>query len=155
MAISASGVRLCTRITLKTLSILMAFTALVATMHPASLGHALHRLSVPAKLVYLLLLAYRYIFVLKLEYNRLYRAAKIRHFQPANTIHTYKTYAYLVGMLFVRASERAGRVYHAMLCRGFSGRFYPLQRYAPTPWNAVLAGGIILFSGLMIGIEWM
>jgi cobalt/nickel transport system permease protein len=155
MAISASGVRLCARISLKTFSILMAFTALVATMHLASLGQALHRLGAPAKLVHLLLLSYRYIFVLELEYRRLYRAAKIRNFQPATNIHTYKTYAYLLGMLFVRASERAVRVYHAMLCRGFNGRFHPLHRYAPTPWNAVLAGGIGLFSGLLIGLEWL
>lgn len=153
LAIGASGVRLCIQISLKTFSILMAFTALVATMHPATLGRALHRLGAPSKLVHLLLLAYRYIFVLELEYRRLYRAAKIRNFQPATNLHTYKTYAYLVGMLFVRASERATRVYHAMLCRGFNGQFYSLQRFAPTPWNSVLAGSVILFSSLLIVLE--
>lgn len=155
LAASAAGVRLCIEISLKTFSILMAFTALVATMYLANVGQALHRLGAPAKLVHLLLLAYRYIFVLELEYRRLYRAAKIRNFQPTTNLHTYKTYAYLVGMLFVHASERATRVYHAMLCRGFNGRFHSLQRYAPTRWTPILAVGITMFSGLLIGLEWM
>ena len=155
LAAGAAGVRLCVEISLKTFAILMAFIALVATMHLATVGQALHRLGAPAKLVHLLLLAYRYIFVLELEYRRLYRAAKIRNFQPGTNLHTYKTYAYLVGMLFVHASERATRVYHAMLCRGFNGRFHPLQCYAPTRWNPILAIGITMFSGLLISLEWM
>ncbi len=75
------------------------------------------------------------------------RAVKIRNFRPATNLHTYRTYAYLVGMLFVHASERARRVHLAMKCRGFEGRFYSLDHFSPTPWNYVLAlavGGMSL-----------
>ena len=150
---SRSGVTLCLQVTLKVASILMAFIALVATMPIATLGHTIHRLGLPSKLVQLLLLAYRYIFVIELEFQRLYRAAKMRNFKPASNLHTYRTYAYMVGMLFVRASERAERVHNAMKCRGFSGRFYSLAEYAPTPWNYGLGIAMGLLNLVLIGLE--
>jgi cobalt/nickel transport system permease protein len=141
-AASRAGVDLALLITLKTNAIVLCFMALVATMAPALLGHALHRLQVPDKLVLLFLLAYRYIFVLEHEYQRLVRAARIRGFRPGTNVHTYRTYAYLVGMLFVRAAERAERVHWAMRCRGFRRKFYCLQEFR--------AGGRdVLFAGLM------
>ncbi len=155
IAISQSGVLLCLQITLKAMAILLAFMALVATMPTAALGHALQRLGMPAKLAQLLLLAYRYIFVIEQEYRRLFRAAKIRNFQPATNMHTYRTYAYMVGMLFVRASERANRVYQAMKCRGFRGRFFTLVKYRHTPWNRVLGISTGLVNLLMIYLEWI
>lgn len=139
LQMSREGVQLCLEISLKVAAILLAFISLVATMNTATLGHSLHRLGMPDKLVVLLLLAYRYIFVIEKEYQRLHRAARIRNFTPQTNLHTYRTYAYLVGMLFVRATERAARVHLAMKCRGFDGRFHALAHYAPTRWNSRLA----------------
>ena len=59
------GVALAAQITLKSNAIVIAFMALVATMPFATAGHALHRLGVPDKIVHLLLMTYRYIFVLE------------------------------------------------------------------------------------------
>jgi cobalt/nickel transport system permease protein len=155
IAISHSGVQLCLQITLKAMAILLAFIALVATMPTAAMGYALNRLGAPAKLVQLLLLAYRYIFVIEQEYQRLFRAAKMRNFQPATNMHTYRTYSYMVGMLFVRASERASRVYQAMKCRGFKGRFFTLAKFPPTGWNIALGAGVGLINLLIIYFEWV
>jgi len=98
-------------------------------MPVSTLGYSLAKLKMPPKLVHLLLFNYRYIFVINQEYQRLVTAAKIRGFTPGTNIHSYKTYAYLVGMLFVRASLRAQRVFNAMKCRGFNGKFYCLQEF--------------------------
>lgn len=136
------GIELAAQITLKSNAIILAFMALVATMPFATVGHALHRLRVPDKIVHLLLMTYRYIFVLEQEYQRLVRAARIRGFRPGTNLHTYRTYAYLVGMLFVRAVDRAERVRWAMLCRGFKHKFYSLHEF-----NA--GGGSIAFFVLM------
>ncbi len=57
LAISGAGVVLCLQITYQAMAILMAFSALVATMSVATLGHTLHRLGMSDKLVQLLLLA--------------------------------------------------------------------------------------------------
>ncbi len=127
--LSREGFLLCARISLKSNSILLIFIALVTTMNFSTLGYVLNFFRIPEKLVHLLLLTYRYIFVIEQEYHRLLRAARIRSFHPKSSLHTYKTYAYLVGMLFVRASARAERVYQAMKCRGFHGKFYCLQEF--------------------------
>ena len=129
LAAAREGVALAGRITLKSNAIVLAFIALVATMPFATAGHALHRLRVPDKIVHLMLMTYRYIFVLEQEYRRLRRAAAIRGFRPGTNLHTYRTYAYLLGMLLVKAVDRAERVRWAMLCRGFQRRFYSLQEF--------------------------
>jgi len=148
-AIYRPGVTLAAQITLKSNAILLAFIALVATMPFATLGHALHRLRVPQKIVHLLLMTYRYIFVIEQEYKRLLRAAKIRGFQPGTNLNTYRTYSYVIGMLFVRSAARAERVHQAMLCRGFKGKFYSLQEF-----KAGMAGGLfsIIMTVLIIGL---
>jgi cobalt/nickel transport system permease protein len=129
VAASRPGVALAAAVTLKSNAIVLAFMALVATMPCATLGYALHRLGVPDKLAHLLLMTYRYIFLIEQEYQRLLRAARIRGFRPATRLHTYRTFGYLVGMLFVRAADRAERVRWAMLCRGFKRRFHCLQEF--------------------------
>lgn len=124
------GIMAAAKITIKSNAILLAFIALVSTMNFTVLGYVLNYFKIPEKLVHLLLLTYRYIFVIEQEYQRLVRSAKIRAFKPKTDLHTYKTYAYLAGMLFVKASARADRVYQAMKCRGFKGRFYCLQEFS-------------------------
>ncbi len=145
LSLSGAGIMLAARITLKSNAILLSMIALIATMKFATLGYALKQLCVPQKIILLLLMSYRYIFVLEQEYQRLIRAARIRGFQPKTNLHTYRTYAYVVGMLLVRATSRAHRVHQAMLCRGFKGTFYSLQEYKAGP-----AG--LMFSMLMTGI---
>lgn len=140
--ISWPGIILSAQITLKSTAILLTFMALIATMTIVTLGHTLNRLRVPEKLVHLLLMTYRYIFVIEEEYRRLHKAIKIRGFRPGTNIHSYQTYAYLIGMLFVHASVRAERVHKAMRCRGFKGKFYTL-------YEASTDGQNKLFSVLM------
>ncbi|MBL0716356.1 MAG: cobalt ECF transporter T component CbiQ [Desulfosarcina sp.] len=149
------GIVLSAHITLKSMAIIAVFTALVATIPVTTLGQALGRLRVPAKLVYLLLMCYRYIFVIEQEYRRLSTAMKIRGFNPRTSLHTYRSYAYLVGILFVRAAARADRVYQAMRCRGFNGRFHSLARFPAHPvnrWFALTAASAMI---VLLGLEWI
>jgi cobalt/nickel transport system permease protein len=154
-AVTREGLLISARITLKSNAILLAFVALIASTSIATLGHALNQLRIPEKIVHLLLLTYRYVFVIEQEYQRLVRATKIRGFRPKSNMHTYRTYAYLIGMLFVRASERAVRVHQAMLCRGFKGKFYCLRECSFSRldfvWSAFMAIAVI---GLVI-VEWV
>jgi cobalt/nickel transport system permease protein len=153
LSASREGVLMATRITLKSNAIVVAFMSLVATLPPAAIGHALHRMRVPDKLVHLLLMTYRYIFVLEEEYRRLARAARIRGFRSGTNLHTYRTYAYLVGMLFVRAADRAERVRNAMLCRGFRRRFHSLQEFRTTGWDIVFAAAMATVVAILAGLE--
>jgi len=112
-------------------------------------------LGIPDKMVQLFFFTYRYIHVIYEEYQRLLRALKIRGFRARSNLHTYRTYAYLVGMLLVKSYERAERVREAMLCRGFKGRFYTLYEFSVH--GADIALTVILLSGAvaMALLEWM
>ncbi len=155
LTITRPGVTLCAQISLKTVCLMVAFMALVATMTVDTLGHTLNRLGLPDKMVHMLLITYRYLFVIEQEYQRLVRAMKIRNFHPKTNLHSYRTYAYLVGMLFVRASERARRVHSAMICRGFNGRFVSLRAFPPNPLNPIFCFGVSLSLALLVALEWV
>ncbi|MDY6831835.1 MAG: cobalt ECF transporter T component CbiQ [Thermodesulfobacteriota bacterium] len=149
LAVTRQGVAFAALLTLKSNAIILGLVALVATMSFVTMGHALGRLGLPDKLVNLLLMTYRYIFVIEAEYGRIVRAVKIRGFVPRTSLHAYKTYAYIVGMLFVKASERAERVYGAMQCRGFKGKFYTLSRLPFSRGSWVFAG---VMGGMIVCI---
>jgi len=152
---TGEGLLVSARITIKSNAILLTFIAMIATSRIATLGAALARMRVPEKIVLLLLMSYRYIFVMETEYHRLARSATVRGFRPSTSIHTYRTYAYLIGMLFVRAQARAERVYMAMLCRGFSGKFHSLQEFSFSRKDGFWAGcTTIALLGLGV-LEWM
>ena len=149
---SAPGVLLAAQISLKSTAILLSLMALLGTMSIATMGHALGSLGLPDKLVYLLLITYRYVFVMEREYQRLIRAMKIRAFRPGTNLHSYQSYAYLVGMLFVHASARADRVSNAMKCRGFTGRFHSLWQFEKDRRNwffALIMSFIIILMAMV------
>lgn len=153
LKITQPGVVLCCKITIKSISILLLFTALIATMTIASLGNGLHRIHVPDKMVFLVLMSYRYISVIEEEYKRLLRAAKFRGFKPGTNVHSYKTFAYLAGMLFVRASLRAQRVHKAMLCRGFNQKFHTLDVYPPNRVNLIFLTTVLVAGASLVILE--
>ncbi len=115
-------------ITLKSNAIVLMTIVILGTSEVFSLAHALIHLKVPRKLVLLFFFFYRYITVMHLEYIKLKKAALIRCFKPKSNVRTYRTFAYLAGMLFVRSSDRSNRIYNAMLCRGFKNNF-PLSSH--------------------------
>ena len=149
------GVVLSAQITLKSNAIFLILIALIATMPFATLGHSLHRLGLPDKLVFLLLMSYRYVFVIEQEYQRLMRAAKIRGFRPTTNRHTYRTFAYMVGMLFVRSTDRAERVYQAMRCRGFRNRFHSLMQFRTSALDGTFAAVMAVLAVGLIYFEWL
>lgn len=130
--ITREGLRLCLLLTGKSFGIVLALTALLATMPITALGQALQTLGLHEKLCLLLLFTWRYIAVIRQEYLRQHRCVKARGFKPRTSLHTYRTYAWLVGMLLVRSWDRAERVHQAMRCRGFSGRFHSIARFTRT-----------------------
>ena len=127
--ISQEGIKYALLITIKSNSIILAGIALLSTSSIFNLVHALRHLHFPDKLTQLFFFTYRYIHTIHSEYIRLNNALKIRGFKPQTNLHTYKTYAYLVGTMLVRSYDRSKRVYDAMLCRGFKGKFWTLNHF--------------------------
>jgi cobalt/nickel transport system permease protein len=95
VTLTRPGVVFCSQISLKTVALMVAFMALVATMTVDTLGHALNRMKIPDNLVYMLLITFRYLFVIEQEYQRLVRAMKIRNFHLKTNLHSYRSVAFL------------------------------------------------------------
>jgi len=139
------GILFAAQITVKSNAILLGMIAFLSTTPIFSFGHAMGQLHFPDKLTYLFLFTFRYIHVIFQEYRRLINAMRVRGFVPRTNIHTYKSYAYLVGMLLVRSYDRAERIHKAMLCRGFNNKYYSLTQFC-------LRTEDILCLSLMLGV---
>jgi cobalt/nickel transport system permease protein len=91
---------------------------LTSTTPFAELLAVLRRLRLPALLVTVLALLYRYLFVLVDEAERLQRARRARSFDRGRP-RSWLLLAGLLGQLFARSTERAERIYAAMGARGW------------------------------------
>ncbi|SFJ00745.1 cobalt/nickel transport system permease protein [Desulfomicrobium apsheronum] len=149
---SREGAELVLLATLKSNAILLTFLALVTTMDSPTMGHALDRLGVPSKLVFLFLFTYRYLHVIADEWQRLVTAARLRGFTPRTGMHTYRTIGNLLAMVLVNSFDRSSRVYQAMVLRGFQGRFVSVVRFRARPRDAIFA---FLWMAATVGIVLM
>ncbi|NPA94315.1 MAG: cobalt ECF transporter T component CbiQ [Thermodesulfobacteria bacterium] len=152
--ITDRGVFLCTLITVKCNAIVMFNIALLSTSSIFSLAHALDHLKVPPVLVQLFFFSWRYLHVLEEEYARIKRAALLRGFQPGSNLLTYKTYANILGTLFVRSYDRGQRVYWAMVCRGFNGTFWLLSHFELKPRDFFLILWTLVLASSLIFLQW-
>jgi cobalt/nickel transport system permease protein len=150
LEIHREGVLYALLLTLKSNAIILAMIGFLGTSPVFSLVHALSHMGVPDKLVHLFFFCFRYVHVIHEEYHRLVRAMKVRSFKPGTNLHTYRTYAYLMGMLLVRSFDRSRRIVAAMKCRGFRGKFYILHHYEMRKSDYLLAGCSGLFAALLL-----
>ncbi len=142
LSVTREGVGYMIAMTLRANALMLALVALMASTTVTAMTHAMSTLRVPDKITYLLFLTYRYIGEIASEYARLVNAMRVRCFRPSSSIHTYRSYAYLVGMLLVNSFERSQRIRAAMLCRGFDGKFPHLEEGSMS-WLDVLSLGVL------------
>jgi cobalt/nickel transport system permease protein len=151
---TAEGVRYAFLITFKCNAIVFATLTLLSTTTLVRLGHALSHLFVPDKLVHIFFFTVRYFFVIHEEYLRLKSAMKVRSFRPRTNFHTYRSYAYMVGMLLVRSFDRSERILAAMKCRGFKNRLYVLDHFEIARRDFLFATVFVMFL-LIVGLmQW-
>ncbi len=146
---TAEGIRGVLVITLKANAIVLGGIVMLGTSDLFSLAHGLAHLRVPGKLVFVFFIFLRYLTLIHDEYNRLKRAALARAFRPGTNLRTYRAYAYLFGMLFVRSYERAERLLWAMKSRNFRGEF-PLYRHFHLQRADIMA--VLVFTIIMAGL---
>jgi cobalt/nickel transport system permease protein len=114
----AGGLRIFLTVLLKTNLCLLTTILLSNTTSFAEMLRVLKRLHVPWLMVSTLTLMHRYLFVLADEAERMRRSRAARTFTRGRRLH-WHTLATVVGQLFIRASERAERIYDAMCARGW------------------------------------
>ncbi|SDL49269.1 cobalt/nickel transport system permease protein [Maridesulfovibrio ferrireducens] len=150
---TAEGILYAAVITLKSNGVVLAVTSLISTMPVQLMGAGMQSVKFPDKLCRLFLFTWRYVHVMGEEYDKMKRAAVMRGFAPRNSMRTYRTYAWLLGMLLVRSWDRAQVVWQAMLCRGFTGKFYTLNVFQVRPSDWLLLGMTVLFACASIVLE--
>lgn len=152
---SIAGLRMAASIALKANAIVLSYTALLSTVEPVRLGHAMHRLLVPQKLVHLFLFTIRYVDVIHHEYDRLVNAMRVRCFRPRLNAHTLRTYGHLVGMLLVNSFDRSEKIVAAMKCRCFRGRFRIMDNFSAGGRDLIFAAVSIAILLALGFAEWL
>jgi cobalt ABC transporter, permease protein CbiQ len=126
--------------------------ALLGTVDPFRMGAALHALRLPEPIVRLMVLTLRYLSLVQNETHRLLDAMRMRGFRARSNRHTWRSYGNLIGVLLVRALDRAHRIEEAMRCRGFAGHFPYAHQNAPSRRDWVIFAMLLVLS--MIGTLW-
>lgn len=148
---SSTGIERAAVIALKVSASVTVLSVLIGDLDPARLGATLHALRVPERFTRLFVMTARYVALIREEARRLNESMRARGFRAGSNRHTWRSYGNLMGMVLVRALDRAERVEEAMLCRGYVGR-YP---YAAPPaprrgdwmlFAAVSAAGILVLA---------
>lgn len=78
---------------------------------------------IPAPLLHIVNLTYRYIFVFFSELHRMLLAREARTLKTKGLKETWKELGHLLGNLFIRTLEKGERVYLAALGKGFTGSY--------------------------------
>jgi cobalt/nickel transport system permease protein len=106
---------------------LMAGIWMVHVLPFEDLLRALNRYKVPMVLIATLAFAYRYVFVLWEELDKMRTARRARSFGTQGLWSRWKLSVQLLGMLLLRALTRAERVHGAMCARGWDGEVRTLE----------------------------
>ena len=110
IAISITGLHRLVVLTANLAAMISLMMVLLATTPLPSVFKAARALWIPKLLVFLLLLTYRYVFLLMEEFARLRIALRVRGFRNRADLHSYRTVGQVAGTLLVRSHERSERV---------------------------------------------
>jgi cobalt/nickel transport system permease protein len=162
--ISISGTERCLSIVVKAWISVLAALILTSTTDTQDLISGFRQLRVPAILISVVELMWRYLFVMVDEVTRLIRARNSRstvvnhgHHVGGTVIWRAEVTGNMAGSLFLRSIERSERVYAAMLSRGYNGEPLSEQGVEFTRQDGLytiigmLVILVILFAGLLTG----
>ena len=133
---------------LKSWTSVTAAVVLTATTPPLRLLEALRSIRVPAVLVAIVMLMYRYLFVLVEEAQSMMRAraarsAAIGPKSGGSLVWRAKSAGGMAGSLFIRTLDRSERIYMAMVARGYDGTLRQADS-APLRRDALVALALAL-----------
>ncbi len=121
----------------------LAALLLIATTPLAQLLAALETLGAPRILILVVQFLYRYLFVISEQAQHMRLAAHSRLGAAGARGLRFDAAAGALGVLFARSWERADGIYHAMLARGFTGRFSPAVHPHFHPADAVFFAAVL------------
>ncbi len=146
--------RLVVLIFLKAAALVLLLQVILVTASITTTLKAAHHLHVPGLIVQLIMLSYRYVYVLGDELSRLRIALRVRGFRNRPTKHAYRTVGHLAGTLLLRGYERAERIGQAMACRGYHGRFHALTQFHTRARDVVFLLVLAILSFGLLALDW-
>ena len=141
-----SGLMVFWNVLVKSFIAILSVTLLSSTTPFSKLLHGFEQLKVPKVFIMLASFAYRYMFVLVDEMDRMKRARDCRCYGGKWLWHS-KVIGQMIGTLFLRSYQRAERVYVAMVSRGFDGRAVTLGQTHLRRSDYLVAAAIV---GLLV-----
>ncbi len=153
--LSQHGVQVFVVALAKTTSLVSLVLVVLATAPLQDTFKAAHSLRMPGVLVHLLLLTYRYVFLLFDEFSRLRTALRVRGYRNRASLHSYRTIGQVAGTLLVRSHERAERVGQAMRCRGFDGEFRTLHAFQTTLADVMFFAVVVAVAAALLAADLM
>lgn len=135
----------------------LALILLSSTTQFFDLLKGLQRLKAPGLLVSLLLLTYRYFFVVVDELQRMSLARKARGFgKGKHLLHkrSMQIISFTAGMVLVRSYERGNRLYDSLLSRGYDGKVRTLTKLRLRAIDYVLFLTLLSLSVLLLSMDW-
>ncbi len=126
---------------------------LVATTPMPRLIAGFETLHAPRYLLQVIQFLYRYLAVLTGEAQAMIEGGAAR----AGSLRTLRLRqaAAMAGVLFARSHERAKAIHHAMVSRGFEGRFPDFRRLAFRPADAVFGiGALVAIVAVRAAVQW-
>lgn len=116
------GIEFSKMILLRSLSCLFFAFILFETTRFEKIIYVLYYFRIPNILIQILMLSYRYIFVLLNELAGMFNAAVAKGFSPKLTIKNLTVFGNMIGMLLIKSYERGDRVYYSMVSKGYTGK---------------------------------
>ena len=161
MTVTEEGLVFFASVLLKSWTSVTAAALLTAVTRPLQLLESLAALRVPALLVAVVSLMYRYLFVLVDEVQRMLRARAARSAAldgkaGGPLVWRAKAAGGMAGALLIRSLDRSERIYLAMLSRGYDGKVRRTDAEPLRPSSYVAMGmSLAVFAGIAVGSRWL
>lgn len=111
-------------IVMKAFTSMTIITILLDSQSLDQFMNSLAGFKIPAVLITVLILSYRYVFLFLDDIQKMQTAARSRFFRGGISIRKLKVYGLLTAALLSRSMERADRMYEAMASRSFTGKLH-------------------------------
>lgn len=153
LRLSSGGLKTVAEVGLKAAICTGALTMLAFTTPFEHLLQGFEKLRVPGVLVHTVALCWRYLFTFRDEMQRMLRARDARAWR-GRWLWQVGVLGRIIGLLFLRAYERAERVYQAMLARGYADKPPAADSHFRLRDAAFLACGVIVL-GTSRAVPWL
>ena len=150
-AMDAGAVAFAAHIVVRAVEAIAALSLLTSTTPFPKLVAAFEWYRVPSIILALLAFAYRFIYILVDELERLNVGRRSREFSRKLSI-AWRGRAWMLGSFLVRSLERSERVYQAMLSRGYDGRAVAADVGGRWPARETIIGAAAIVCLLIVRI---